>query len=141
MLIEIKQNVKEAKGLLSHCIWKPTDEKINEIISKYFSGDNMRLFLLSDSSGLIGIRDAGKKIIEICHIAVSADKRKKGTGRLLIQEIIDYTNCIKIFAETDDDAVEFYRKCGFKIKSLGEKYQGIVRYYCEMNCGGKSNID
>lgn len=36
-----------------------------------------------------------------------------------------------VSAETDADAVEFYRKYGFKIKSLGEKYPGVERFLCE----------
>ena len=35
-----------------------------------------------------------------------------------------------IEAETDDDAKDFYRKCGFTICSLGEKSLGIIRYVC-----------
>lgn len=30
-----------------------------------------------------------------------------------------------------DVAVNFYRKVGFKVKSLGEKYPGIIRYECK----------
>ncbi|NYE04281.1 ribosomal protein S18 acetylase RimI-like enzyme [Bacillus niacini] len=36
-----------------------------------------------------------------------------------------------VHAETDSDAVEFYRKYGFKITSLGEKYPGVERLLCE----------
>ncbi|PFE51898.1 GNAT family N-acetyltransferase, partial [Bacillus cereus] len=35
-----------------------------------------------------------------------------------------------IEAETDKEAVGFYKKCNFKIESLGEKYPGIERFYC-----------
>lgn len=36
-----------------------------------------------------------------------------------------------ISAETDRDAVGFYRKYGFQITSLGEKYPGVERFKCE----------
>ncbi|EJS58105.1 hypothetical protein ICA_01925 [Bacillus cereus BAG1O-3] len=35
-----------------------------------------------------------------------------------------------IEAETDDGAVEFYKRIGFQVKSLGEKYTGIERFPC-----------
>lgn len=36
-----------------------------------------------------------------------------------------------IYTETDNDAVDFYRKYGFEITSLGEKYPGVERFLCE----------
>jgi len=33
-------------------------------------------------------------------------------------------------AETDAEAVKFYKKMGFQIQSLGEKYPGIERFHC-----------
>ncbi|WP_268921683.1 hypothetical protein [Metabacillus sediminilitoris] len=36
-----------------------------------------------------------------------------------------------ITAETDKEAVVFYRNYGFKITSLGEKYPGVERFLCE----------
>lgn len=35
-------------------------------------------------------------------------------------------------AETDGDAVGFYRACGFSVVSLDEKYPGCVRYLCRL---------
>lgn len=32
-----------------------------------------------------------------------------------------------ITAETDHDAIAFYRRYGFEIQSLGEKYPGVER--------------
>ncbi len=38
-----------------------------------------------------------------------------------------------IYAETDNDAVNFYWKYGFEITSLGEKYPGVERFLCEFS--------
>lgn len=38
-----------------------------------------------------------------------------------------------IVAETDDEAVDFYRRYGFFITSLGEKYPGVERFLCQYN--------
>ncbi|MDN4071264.1 hypothetical protein NYE70_06050 [Paenibacillus sp. FSL R5-0407] len=46
-------------------------------------------------------------------------------------EMINQENSIRrIDAETDMDAVDFYRKIGFQIIRLGEKYPGIERFKC-----------
>ena len=37
-----------------------------------------------------------------------------------------------IEAETDDDAVEFYRKCGFSISQLNSNKYDSTRYLCEL---------
>ena len=42
-----------------------------------------------------------------------------------------YPGCCFI-AETDRDAVDFYRSCGFTIESLGEKYPRIERFLCTL---------
>jgi ribosomal protein S18 acetylase RimI-like enzyme len=39
-------------------------------------------------------------------------------------------DAINEFAETDEEAVEFYRNIGFSIQSLGEKYPGVDRFKC-----------
>ncbi|HPH97803.1 MAG TPA: hypothetical protein PKW33_16525 [Anaerolineaceae bacterium] len=36
----------------------------------------------------------------------------------------------KLSAETDCEAVDFYRRCGFQMESLGEKYPGMERFRC-----------
>ena len=36
----------------------------------------------------------------------------------------------QVGAETDDDAVEFYKSCGFAVESLGANSYGANRYKC-----------
>ena len=40
----------------------------------------------------------------------------------------EYTS---IVAETDHEAVDFYRRYVFFITSLGEKYPGVERFLCQ----------
>ena len=35
-------------------------------------------------------------------------------------------------AETDIEAVDFYKKIGFQTVSLGEKYPGVERFKCTL---------
>jgi len=48
----------------------------------------------------------------------------------MIDFIKDKYTLLVIAAETDKDAVDFYKKYGFKALSLGEKYPGVERFAC-----------
>lgn len=50
----------------------------------------------------------------------------------MIDELLMLEHLTELIAETDRDAVEFYRKYGFEIHSLGEKYPGVDRFHCRL---------
>jgi len=50
----------------------------------------------------------------------------------MIDELVRREAAAEVTAETDRDAVEFYRKYGFSIRSLGEKYAGVKRFVCTL---------
>jgi ribosomal protein S18 acetylase RimI-like enzyme len=66
--------------------------------------------------------------VEITNISVAKDKRKRGIGKAMIIALLK-KHKMEIEAETDDDAVEFYRKCGFNITMTLQKH-GIRRWKC-----------
>lgn len=53
--------------------------------------------------------------VELEYIAVAADRRSRGFGRSLINHIQAQHDGVDIAAETDDDAIGFYRRLGFQI--------------------------
>ena len=71
------------------------------------------------NSGTIGIRS----------IAVAPAWRKRGLGRTLIDALAERAGAKRVVAETDDDAVGFYRHCGFAIEDAPPKF-GRARYWC-----------
>ncbi|HET8794953.1 MAG TPA: GNAT family N-acetyltransferase [Arthrobacter sp.] len=66
------------------------------------------------------------------YIAVDAAYRGRGYGSLLVQEILTAHAGTSLLAETDDDAVEFYRRLGFRITQRADdpRWPGIQRYRC-----------
>ncbi|WP_165843713.1 GNAT family N-acetyltransferase [Planococcus halotolerans] len=97
--------------------------------AQYAKNPNRHLYLMEEEAFIgIELKDASR--CEIRHIAVAGDCRNSGTGLRMIEDIIKLHGIQEIFAETDVDAVGFYRKIGFNIKSLGEKYPGRERFYC-----------
>jgi hypothetical protein len=49
----------------------------------------------------------------------------------MIKFICEQHDLHLLFAETDMDTVQFYKKYGSKIFSLGEKFPGVERFRCE----------
>lgn len=103
-------------------MYMPTEEKLNSLAQKY---DMIK--------GTIILKSIAGSEYEILGIATDEAYRKKGVASKLISFSAKALRCSIIKAETDDDAVGFYRKCGFQIDSLGEKYPGKVRYLCTLN--------
>ena len=72
---------------------------------------------------------------EILGIAVSEKLRRRGIGKQLIQSAMESEGIESIEAQTDDDSIAFYRKCGFSEKrSIIDYPDGTaVRYNCILN--------
>lgn len=81
-------------------------------------------------AGLIGLEAASKPEIVIRHIVVHPAHQGKGIGRALIGAVWEMQRPARLVAETDATAVGFYRRCGFRVASLGEVYPGTERFRC-----------
>lgn len=108
-------------------------DKVDNVYAKYIQSPNQQLFGFVREGIIIGCIGVAidHNSCENKHIAVSPIERGNGTGRKMIQYLIEKYTFTSIIAETDIEAVEFYRKFGFKITSLGEKYPGVERFLCE----------
>ena len=71
--------------------------------------------------------------LEIIGITVAENKRNKGIGSFMINELVNTYNIKTVYAKTDKDAVNFYRKNGFSVTQFYETYNGetVTRYKCE----------
>ena len=99
---------------------------------EYLESADRQLFsciLNNQLVGCIGIERNGKRCT-IKHIAVVPESRGKGVGSGMIKFLLINNAIEQISAETDKEAVAFYRKFGFSVSSLGEKYPGVERFHC-----------
>lgn len=80
--------------------------------------------------GCIGNEFLVEKRCEIKHIAVLPSHRKERIGSKMINFILEKYSLASVLAETDKEAVYFYKKYGFKITSLGEKHPVVERFQC-----------
>lgn len=136
-IIDVKNQLhdKEIQNIIAYSQYMPSPEKLHRIADEYASNRSIHVFGCSEDRvvhGIIVIEETGVNSFEIIGIAVNPDHRMCGIGRELIAYAIRELNCKNLFAETDDDAVNFYRRCGFTIKNLGQKYKGVTRYSCSL---------
>ncbi|WP_409344431.1 GNAT family N-acetyltransferase [Paenibacillus sp. MBLB4367] len=134
MLIDLKARLEEpaVQELLGLAIF-PDPEKVQKAVDTYKHEDRAHLTGYENEGALVGLAgfrldEAG--VMEIKHIAVVPEERGKGYGRGIVLELLFQHNPAKIIAETDEEAVDFYRSIGFMIESLGEKYPGVERFAC-----------
>lgn len=123
--------------VLAESVYMPSEDKLKNRADKYRSDQNIIAYGMRIESiyyGVIVLDISDPKHPIINNIAVAKPHQKQGIGTLLIQHVRRVLHPEEIIAETDNDAVEFYRNIGFHIINLGEKYPGIQRYECRLNC-------
>lgn len=122
----------EVKELLSYSVF-PDPEAIERAASHYQTGQS-RLFGYEEDGLLIGVIgfDVVQNELFIRHLAVLPENRGQGYGRGLILELLleVQPQPDAIIAETDEEAVDFYRNIGFEVYSMGEPYPGGERFRC-----------
>lgn len=135
-IINIKEKLKseELLGILAESVYMPTAERLNSRAEAYINNSDIIVLGASMNNrflGIIVLDYSGDSELVILDIAVLKSIQKQGIGRTLIEYVKETYQPKCITAETDDDAVDFYRKIGFTVKSLGEKYPEIMRYECK----------
>lgn len=78
--------------------------------------------------GIAGFRIADSDIL-LLHIATRNTERRRGIGTALVDYVRSVEPTLPIVAETDHEGVAFYRANGFTVRSLGDIYQGVERFY------------
>ncbi|MEC0110494.1 GNAT family N-acetyltransferase [Paenibacillus taichungensis] len=134
MLIQLKSRIQEpeVQELLSYSVF-PDPDHLNRALQQYVDKEELHLDGYEDEGqliGLIGYESTGTSEITIHHIAVLPENRFKNYGRGMISQVLAKYNPDRLIAETDVEAVEFYRNTGFVVYSLGELYPGVERFRC-----------
>ncbi|MER3553711.1 MAG: hypothetical protein C4331_05020 [Meiothermus sp.] len=86
-------------------------------IQEYRTNLNLRALGLEENGqllGMIGLERIALASGIIRHIVVHPASRGKGIGCAMIAEVITCFKLEKLTAETDREAVAFYRRCGFE---------------------------
>jgi ribosomal protein S18 acetylase RimI-like enzyme len=137
-IIDVKNyfDSTELLEILAESVFEPTMERLKSKADNYMSNPLVSIYALNQNGkniGIIVLKTINSRQIEILNFAVKSDMQKSGVGRKLINYCSRAFKADSIIAETDDDAVGFYKKVGFIVHPLGDKYGvGIDRYLCEL---------
>lgn len=75
-----------------------------------------------------GLRRTGDAA-ELLHIATTPDLRRQGFASRLVHELMSHFDLQTLCTETDDDAVNFYRRTGFEVTRIPSPW-ARARYRC-----------
>ena len=118
--------------LLDPSVFNPTSERLLSRAEKYQADDKTSVFAYSENGEYKGIIvfKTEDNTAEILDIAVIPEYKGNGIGSRLIDYIFNRFEVNKITAETDDDAIGFYKKYGFTVTDTKVNHD-TKRYVCE----------
>jgi ribosomal protein S18 acetylase RimI-like enzyme len=127
--------------VISLAIGSPTSSKIKQIVDSYKNAGQYLIgcFLKEKLIGVIGFEKIGTKVT-IRHISIIKEFQRKGVGVHLINYVIEQFKPHEISAETDEAALNFYKRLGFKYKEIKNKHNRI-RYKCDLQLSSKFIIE
>lgn len=127
---------QEIYNIYSACMFEPTFNKFKVKTEKMQNDSSVSVYGYFLNGKIIGVISTQEtdKVVEIIGIAVDSKKRHSGIGTKLIDYVKDKSPK-PIIAETDNDAVMFYKKCGFDIeeKIVSKSDVSYSRYVCTLN--------
>ena len=135
--LTLKNEILQTYEIYKHCMFMPTEEKFNNKVDLFLNDNSVKIFACFEQDKILGamvVSFIGQRKIEIIGIAVDVSFRGKGIGSYMINQVLNNYALLSVYAETDNDAVGFYRKNDFSITEFYETYDGeiVVRYKCEL---------
>jgi len=121
MFCNIKKRIDEpiVKQIISAAVFDASEEGLNQWSAKIRSRESLQLYGWIEDEKIVGVCsfEVHADFVEILTIAVAESVRGRGIGGSMIRKLQENYN-LQIEAETDDDAVKFYCKCGFETTAI-----------------------
>ena len=125
---------EEAFLIYASCMYRPTYEDFKIQMEGFLNDPSVRIFVCENQGEKAGmmVLKYSNAAAEILGIAVPEKLHRRGIGRRLIQYAMESERLEKINAQTDDDSVGFYRKCGFTEERIVVDFPdgSVARYNC-----------
>jgi inorganic pyrophosphatase len=128
--IDKKLNFNEIHVVFEDIVGNPGEENIKNILSDYVLTNEKTLygyFLDKKLVGIMGIKENAENI-EVLHFGIHPEYRDRHLGTELMDYIKKWNKVITL--TTDDDAILFYKKCGFVYTEYYEEKYSKRRYNC-----------
>lgn len=131
MFCDIKEQLDNpaVHKILSYCLFDDSQEGIAKDVAKYRGHSSWQFYGWINNDEILGVCgfEVHSDWVEILHISVDENIRRQGIGGKMVTTLWEKYK-MAIEAETDDDAVEFYRKYGFEASAI-QKYN-VRRWTC-----------
>ena len=130
-----KQDIMQTYGIYKLCMFQPSEEKFSRKADAFLQDNAVKVYVClqnGETKAIIVLRVEAAKA-EILGIAVVEAAQRQGIGSYMIKHLVETLALTSLYAETDDDAVDFYRKNSFSVTQVTETYDGeaVVRYHCQ----------
>jgi CubicO group peptidase (beta-lactamase class C family) len=132
------------RAVLGALAWRGDDGEVERIAHRYRDPRTRLLGLVVERSwevqgvppgtpiACIGLEPGGGGEAEIRSLAVLPDWRRQGWARWLVFGACELLGLRAVEAETDADAVGFYRAVGFTVEGLDQRHPGVERFRCRL---------
>ena len=132
-ICDIKEIITEPDilKLLAPSVYNPTEERLLNRAKKYQEDENSNIYAYKHNGqykGIVIFKIANNSST-ILDIAVKPEYQGQGIGSKLIDFIVNSFNTQNITAETDNDAIGFYKKYGFIVADTKVEFD-TKRYVC-----------
>jgi len=126
---EEKQSSMVIGKMLAASMFDNSLEAVEKRLGKFNQNDSWNLYGWEENGEMVGICgfEVHSNKVTILNIAVAETARGQGVGRKMVVALRQKFQ-MPIYAETDDDAVGFYRKCGFEVTET--QRHGVRRWSC-----------
>ena len=127
----------EAFEIYSQCMYQPTFDEYKNELTELASKPEISIFVCTyqqENAGIIVLSAHPGNSAEILGIAVKDKLKRLGIGKFMINSAAAVLGLKSITAETDDDAVNFYRRSGFETKAFIRHFPDadVTRYHCSL---------
>ena len=135
--LTLKNEILQTYEIYKHCMFMPTEEKFNNKVDLFLNDNSVKILACFEQDKILGVMVVSfieQKKTKIIGIAVDVSARGKGIGSYMIKQVINNYDLLSVYAETDNDAVGFYRSNNFSVVQFSETYDGatVVRYKSEL---------
>lgn len=125
----------EIYEIYKSCMYMPTWEKFSALADEYIMNEHIQIYVAYDGeipNGVLVVSSGDRAKLLILGIAVDSRCCGKGIGSQLIFFIKNFKPEATVYAQTDEDAVVFYKKCGFQTTKIEKQYGNdvCIRYDC-----------
>ena len=133
----LKNEILQTYEIYKRCMFMPTEEKFNNKVDLFLNDNYVKIFACFEQDKILGVMVFSfmeQKKIEIIGIATDVSACGKGIGSYMINQVVNNYGLLSVYAETDNDAVGFYRNNNFSVAQFSENYgnKTVVRYKCEL---------